>query len=209
MKLLVIGATRGIGRNLVEQTLDREHEVAALVRNPQRLNIGHKMLTVVAGDILDPATVRHAVEGCDAVCITIGIGPTRKPVTVFSEGTKNVIDAMTESSVNMLICVTGIGAGDSQGHGGFFYDKIFNPLLLKTIYEDKDRQEELVRQSSLQWVVVRPGFLTNGPLTQTYQALTELAGVTAGKISRADVAHFILNEFDQRKYILKTPLLTY
>ncbi len=209
MKLLVIGATRGIGRNLVEQALDREHEVAALVRNPQRLNIGHKMLTVVAGDILDPATVRHAVEGCDAVCITIGIGPTRKPVTVFSEGTKNVIDAMTESSVNMLICVTGIGAGDSQGHGGFFYDKIFNPLLLKTIYEDKDRQEELVRQSSLQWVVVRPGFLTNGPLTQTYQALTELAGVTAGKISRADVAHFILNEFDQRKYILKTPLLTY
>ncbi len=209
MKLLVIGATRGIGRNLVEQALDQEHEVAALVRNPQRLNISHKMLTVVAGDILDPATVRHAVEGCDAVCITIGIGPTRKPVTVFSEGTKNVIDAMTESSVNMLICVTGIGAGDSQGHGGFFYDKIFNPLLLKTIYEDKDRQEELVRQSSLQWVVVRPGFLTNGPLTQTYQALTEQAGVTAGKISRADVAHFILNEFDQKKYILKTPLLTY
>ena len=209
MKILVIGATRGIGRNLVEQALDQDHEVAALVRNPRRLNISHKMLTVVAGDILDPATVRQAVEGRDAVCITIGIGPTRKPVTVFSQGTKNVIDAMTESSVNMLICVTGIGAGDSQGHGGFFYDKIFNPLLLKTIYEDKNRQEELVRQSSLQWVVVRPGFLTNGPLTETYRVLAELADVTAGKISRADVAHFILNEFDQKKYILKTPLLTY
>ena len=209
MKLLVIGATRGIGRNLIEQALDQDHEVAALVRNPQRLNFSHERLTVVTGNILDPAAVRQAVEGQDAVCVTIGIGPTRKPVTVFSQGIKNVIAAMQDSSDRMLICVTGIGAGDSQGHGGFFYDKIFNPLLLKTIYEDKNRQEELVRHSDLQWVVVRPGFLTNGPLTGTYRALTQLAGVTAGKISRADVAHFILNELDQKKYILKTPLLTY
>ena len=110
MKLLVIGATRGIGRNLVEQALDQEHEVAALVRNPQRLNISHERLTVVAGDILDPAAVRQAVEDRDAVCITIGIGPTRRPVTVFSQGTKNVIDAMQASAANKLICVTGIGA---------------------------------------------------------------------------------------------------
>ena len=209
MKLLVIGATRGIGRNLIEQALDQEHEVAALARNPQRLNLSHERLRVVAGDILDPATVNQAVEDRDAVCITIGVGPTRRPVKVFSQGAKNVIDAMTDASVDMLICITGIGAGDSHGHGGFFYEKIFNPLLLKTIYEDKNRQEELIRNSGLQWVVVRPGFLTNGPLTGTYRVLTQLAGIRAGKISRADVAHFILNEFDQKKYISKTPLLMY
>jgi putative NADH-flavin reductase len=81
--------------------------------------------------------------------------------------------------------------------------------LLKTIYEDKDRQEELVRNSDLEWVVVRPGFLTNKPLTGTYRALTELQGVTAGKISRADVAHFILSEIKEKAYLFKTPLLTY
>lgn len=209
MKLLVIGATRGIGRNLIEQAIDRKYAVTALVRNPGRLNIRHERLTVVAGDILDPEAVSRAVKDRDAVCITIGIGPTRRPVTVFSQGTKNVIAAMTDSSAGILICVTGIGAGDSQGHGGFFYDKIFNPLFLKTIYEDKNRQEELVRDSSLQWVIVRPGFLTNGPMTGTYRALTRLEGVTAGKISRADVAHFILNEFDQKKHLSKTPLLMY
>jgi putative NADH-flavin reductase len=209
MKLLIIGATRGIGRNLVEQALDQKHAVTALVRRPQRLNINHKRLTAVPGDILDPPAVKRAVEGQDAVCITIGIAPSRRPVTVFSKGAKNVIDAMTHSTVNLLICVTGIGAGDSKNHGGFFYDKLFNPLLLKTIYEDKDRQEELVRNSSLEWVIVRPGFLTNGFLTGTYRALTELEGVTAGKISRADVAHFILSEFDQKRYLSQTPLLTY
>jgi putative NADH-flavin reductase len=209
MKLLVIGATRGIGRNLVEQALDQEHEVTALVRNPRRLSISHEKLAVIAGDILDPEAVKQAVEGRDAVCITIGIGPTRRPVTVFSRGAKNVIDAMTHATANMLICITGIGAGDSKNHGGFFYDKIFNPLLLKTIYEDKDRQEALVRNSNLEWVIVRPGFLTNGPLTGTYRALLEMEGVTARKISRADVAHFILNEIDQKKYLSKTPLLTY
>jgi putative NADH-flavin reductase len=209
MKLLVIGATRGIGRKLIEQALDQDHEVAALVRNPRRLNISHERLGVVAGDILNPAAVHQAIAGRGAVCITIGIGPTRRPVTVFSQGTKNVIDAMTDSSVNMLICVTGIGTGDSQGHGGFLYDKIFHPLFLRNIYQDKNRQEELVRNSGLQWVVVRPGFLTNGPLTGRYRVLIQLSGVTAGKISRADVAHFILNEFDQKKYISKTPLLMY
>jgi putative NADH-flavin reductase len=209
MKLLVIGATRGIGIRLVELALEENHRVTALVRNPEKLTAGHDRLNVIKGDIRDREAVGHAVENQNAVCITIGINPTRKPVTVFSQGAKTVIEAMADSAVNQLICVTGIGAGDSNGHGGFFYDRIFNPLLLKTIYEDKDRQEALVRDSNLEWVIVRPGFLTNGPLTGTYRVLVDLGGVRAGKISRADVAHFILNEIKNRAYRLKTPLLMY
>ena len=209
MKLLVIGATRGIGRRLVELALDECHTVRALVRDPGRLPVSQDRLSVIKGDIRDREAVNRAVEDQDAVCITIGINPTRKPVTVFSEGAKTVIEALANSDVNQLICVTGIGAGDSKNHGGFFYDRIFNPLLLKTIYEDKERQEALVRNSNLEWVIVRPGFLTNGPLTGTYRVLIDLAGVTAGKISRADVAHFILNEIKEKAYLSKTPLLTY
>jgi putative NADH-flavin reductase len=193
MKLLIIGANRGMGRRLVELALDESHTVTALVRNPEQLTVRHDRLSVIAGDIRDKEAVNRAVEDQDAVCITIGINPTRKPVTVFSEGAKTVIGALTHTDANQLICVTGIGAGDSKNHGGFFYDRIFNPLLLKT----------------LEWVIVRPGFLTNGPLTGTYRVLIDLAGVTAGKISRADVAHFILNEIKQKAYLSKTPLLTY
>lgn len=209
MKLLVIGATRGIGRCLLELALDGDHTVTALVRDPARLRLSHDRLKVVKGDILESAAVRRAVEDQEAVCITVGINPTRKPVNVFSEGAKNVIEAMMRSAAKQLICVTGIGAGDSKDHGGFFYDRIFNPLLLKTIYADKDRQEALVRNSNLEWVIVRPGFLTNGPLTGTYRVLVDLADARAGNISRADVAHFILNEFKDKHYISKTPLLTY
>jgi putative NADH-flavin reductase len=209
MKLLVIGATRGIGCRLVELALDENHHVTVLVRDPEKMPVRHDRLHMIKGDIRDRDAVTSAADDQDAVCITIGINPTRKPVTVFSEGAKTVIEALTHADANQLICVTGIGAGDSKNHGGFFYDRIFNPLLLKTIYEDKERQEALVRNSNLEWVIVRPGFLTNGPLTGTYRVLIDLAGVTAGKISRADVAHFILNEIKEKAYLSKTPLLTY
>jgi putative NADH-flavin reductase len=209
MKLLIIGATRGIGRRLVELALDEGHAVTALVRNPEHLTVRQDRLSVIKGDIRDKEAVNRAVKDQEAVCICIGINPTRKPVTVFSEGAKTVIEALTHSDANQLICVTGIGAGDSKNHGGFFYDRIINPLLLKTIYEDKERQEALVRNSNLEWVIVRPGFLTNGPLTGKYRVLVDLEGVRAGKISRADVAHFILSEVKDKAYRLKTPLLTY
>jgi putative NADH-flavin reductase len=139
----------------------------------------------------------------------IGIGVTWKPVTVFSEGTRNVLEAMRREGVRRLICVTGIGAGDSKGHGGLLYDCLFKPLLLKTIYVDKDRQEALIQASEADWTIVRPGFLTNGPLTMKYRVIADLIGVTCGKISRADVAHFILEELTANRYLGQTPLLTY
>ena len=164
---------------------------------------------MIQGDIRDAAAVDRATEGQEAVISSIGIMPTRKPVTVFSAGMQNVLDSMNKNGVKLLIGVTGIGAGDSRGHGGFFYDKIFQPLLLKTIYQDKDREEALVRGSGVDWIIVRPGFLNNGPVTGEYRVLTDVAGVKAGKISRADVAHFILGQLDSRKYLRQTPLLTY
>lgn len=209
MNILIIGATRGIGAQLLDQSLAKKLDITVLARNPASMESSSEHLRILPGDIADADAVNAAVEGQHAVCITIGQGPTRKPVTLFSQGTGNVIAAMKRHSVGKLICVTGIGAGDSKGHGGFFYDRIINPLLLKTIYEDKDRQEALVHDSQLQWVIVRPGFLTNGVRTETYRALTELQGITAGKISRADVAHFILTQLDSMTYSAKAPLLTY
>lgn len=209
MNLLIIGASRGIGLQLLEQALSAGHTVTAMARHPQKAAQSRERLRAVAGDILDATKVQQALMGQEAVCLTIGVNVTRKPVTLFSQGTQNVLTAMTKQGVRRLICITGIGAGDSKGHGGFLYDRIFKPLLLKTIYEDKDRQEALIKASQLDWTIVRPGFLTNGPLTGKYRVIKDLTGLTAGKISRADVAHFILAELRDNHYLRQTPLLTY
>jgi putative NADH-flavin reductase len=209
MRILIIGATRGIGLQVLKQALLKNHDITVLARVPKKVPIEHERLKVIEGDVRDNRAVGSATEGQDVVISCIGIMPTRKPVSVFSEGIKNVLEAMEKNGVRLLISVTGIGVGDSRGHGGFFYDKVFQPLLLKTIYEDKDREEALIKDSKVNWIIVRPGFLTNGPETAKYRALTDMTGDKAGKISRADVAHFILNQLDSSEYLSQTPLLTY
>ena len=176
MNLLIIGASHGIGWQLVQQSLQAGHAVTALARRSRNLPAEMERLRVVTGDILDPLKIGEVMAGQEAVCLTVGAGVTFKPVAVFSQGTQNVLAAMAGHGVRRLLCVTGIGAGDSKGHGGFLYDRIFNPLLLKTIYQDKDRQEALIRASGTDWTIVRPGFLTNGPLTGSYRVLTDLKG---------------------------------
>jgi len=208
MNILIVGATRGIGRQVLEHALVSGDNVTALVRDPQRLATRHERLRVVKGDILDANSVAVAMAGQNAVCCSIGVKVPWPKIRVFSEGTKNLLRAMKQAGVKRLICVTGIGAGDSRGHGGFFYDRVFYPLVARPIYADKDRQESLIRASDVDWTIVRPGFLTNGPLTKSYRALTNLTGVTAGWISRADVAHFILTELRSNQYLKQAPLLT-
>lgn len=209
MNILIIGCTRGIGLELLKQTLAAGHLVTALARTPDKITIRHENLCVVEGDIVDPLSVNKVMKGQDAVCITIGVPITFKPVSVFSVGTAIVIEAMKTHGVQRLICITGIGAGDSKGHGGFLYDKIFKPLLLKTIYEDKDLQEQHIEESDLDWVIVRPAGLTNGPKTGDYLILTHLEGITAKRISRADVAHFMVQELAQPDFSRRAVLLTY
>ena len=209
MKILIVGATRGIGRQVLDQALAARHAVTALVRDTRRLDAQHDRLKVVQGDVLDANAVALAMAGQEAVCCSIGVKMPGIHVTVFSEGTRNLLGAMKKSGVRRLACVTGIGAGDSRGHGGFLFDSLFYPILLRTVYADKDRQESLIRASGVDWVIVRPGFLTNGLLTGRYRAITDLAGVTAGKISRADVAHFILQQLVAPSQLRQTPLLTY
>jgi putative NADH-flavin reductase len=191
MKIAIIGASRGIGAELLKAAMQDSHEITALVRDPATLNISPPGLKIIKGDILNPSSVAAVIAGQEAICICIGIPPTRKPVDVFSRGTQNILDAIGKESNQKLILVTGIGAGDSKGHGGFFYDRILNPLLLATNYADKDRAESIVKPSNIDWLIVRPGFLTNGPRTGKYRVIDNLSGVTAGKISRADVADFI------------------
>jgi putative NADH-flavin reductase len=208
VNILVIGASRGIGAHLVEQALAGGHRVTALVRNPSTFKQTGGLLQVVQGDIRDPDAVYRATVGQDAVGLAIGCRPSCTPISLFSTGTAHVLAAMRAHRVGKLVCVTGIGAGDSRGHGGFVYDRLIRPVLLRTMYDDKERQERAIRESDRDWVIVRPVFLTNGPLTGAYAVRTDLAGVRAGKISRADVAHFMLGQMTAMNWRHMAPLVT-
>jgi putative NADH-flavin reductase len=192
LRILVIGGTSGVGLETVKLALNRGHQVTAMARHPERLTLVHDRLAIVKGDVLDAASVGTAMTGHDVVVFTISIGPTRKPVTVFSQGASNILEAMQKLGVPQLIAVTGIGAGDSRGHGSFTYDHFIRPFLLKTMYEDKDRSEVLVRDSNVNWTIVRPGFLNDDASESSYRVVTDMRDITAGDISRADVAHYIV-----------------
>ncbi|WP_370277811.1 NAD(P)-dependent oxidoreductase [Pontibacterium sp.] len=209
MRLLVIGASRGIGLQVVHKALEEGHQVTACARSIRDLGLCHPNLQIQRADVLDFFALQRIVPGHDAVVIALGILPTFEKVRLFSEGTRNLIDSMHAARIKRLVVVTGIGAGDSKGHGGFLYDRLFQPFVLRTIYQDKERQEGLIRKSNLDWTIVRPGFLTNGAATKHYQVITDLDGVVAGKISRADVAGFILHELEEPSYQQQAPVLCY
>jgi len=208
LRLLVIGGTSGIGLETARLALKRGHEVAAMARRPERMTLSHPNLILFKGDVTDPIAVDEAVKDRDAVIFTIGMGPTQEPVTAFSTGTKNVLDSMHRFNVGQLVMVTGIGAGDSRGHGTLVYDWFVRPILMDTVYEDKNRSEALLRESTVDWVIVRPGFLNDDAATGNYRVIRDLEGVTAGDISRADVAHFMLAAVEDEEYWGETVLLT-
>jgi putative NADH-flavin reductase len=209
--LLVVGASRGIGLETVRRALAAGHSVRAFARNAAAIEIEAAGLEKIPGDALDPPAVAKAIAGVDAVIEALGESKGPQAVlagsTLFSRATRILIDAMRAHSVRRLVAVTGLGAGDSRGHGGLLYDALIFPLVLKRIYDDKDVQEQMIKASGLDWTIVRPGLLTSGPATGKARVLTEPAQWRMGSVSRADVADFLVREAFERRYVGKTPLL--
>ena len=209
--VLIIGASRGIGLETVKVALQAGHSVRALARSAGRILIDLPTLEKITGDALEMPTMKRALTGVDVVIQSLGIsaGPEiiLKPTQFFSTATRMLVAAMEEAQVKRLICVTGFGAGDSRDRGGFLYSVAFH-LLMGRIYDDKDAQERIVRRSKLDWVIVRPVILTNGPKTSAYRALVDPRDWTCGFVSRADVADFLVKQIDDNTFLHKTPVLT-
>jgi putative NADH-flavin reductase len=211
-KLLIVGASQGIGLEAVKQALVRGYRVRAFARSANRMAIVHPNLEKRAGDALDPENVAAALEGVDAVIQAIGIAPGPRmmfgPIKLFSTATHILVSAIRQTRLKRLICVTGFGAGDSRERIGCVPSIPFR-LLLGRAYDDKDLQEQIVRNSGLDWTIVRPVLLTNGRKTGRYEVLDDPHRWRGGLISRADVADFLIANVDDRSYVGRTPVVTY
>lgn len=210
MKVMVLGGAGRVGRLVVAEALERGHDVLALVRNAAKLaDLRHPHLTVMPGDVLDDRVLQRISLGYDAVVQTIGAPPARA-TTVFSDSTKVLLEVMQTNGIKRLVAITGIGAGDSKGHGGFLYDNIVYPLFTKPLYEDKTRQEELIKASGLDWVIVRPVSFVEGPSRPgMLRVATKLDGVTLTEVSVGDVAKFTVDQLTSNEYLHQTPLIGY
>ena len=205
MDIAVFGATGGTGHQVVEQALAAEHTVRALVRTPSKLGIAHDNLIVIAGNVLDTAKVTETIQGVDAVVCSLG-SSSDNPKDIVSQGTQNIVNAMLHAHVPRLIVISSLGVGDSKKQIPFTF-KLIASTFLRGVMADKERQEAIVKGSDLDWTIVRPGGLTDGPKTGGYTFGLD-PKIKANQISRADVADFILKQLTDDTFVHKTPAIT-
>jgi putative NADH-flavin reductase len=208
MRVLIIGATKGIGLETTRQALQAGHDVRALARSATAIAISNPSLEKMRGNALKAEDVEAALVGVDVVIQTLGVGLGElfRPVHLFSDATRVLIAAMRSQGVKRLICVTGFGAGDSRASISCLQRLPFQ-IVFGRAYDDKSLQEQLIKESELDWTIARPGVLTSGPRTGHYQILSEASQWRNGSISRADLAEFLIRQIGDQTYIRKAPVL--
>jgi nucleoside-diphosphate-sugar epimerase len=206
LRVLVIGATGGTGRQLVQQALDQGHQVTAFVRNPSKVKIAHANLQVVKGDVLEYSSVEAAMRGQSAVLCALGHKRFFYPNKIQSNGMRNILRAMKVCDAPRLICETALGIGNSVGRLGLPHTFFILPLILPFYMWDKLRQEELITASDRDWIIVRPGVLTNGDVGGNYRHGPKVGSyLWPVKISRGDVASFMLKQLTDDTYVGAAP----
>lgn len=209
MNVLVFGASGGTGRELVKLALSQRHRVTAFVRDPHRFEITHANLTVTAGDVVDSARVEQAVRGQDAVMSALGSSRSLKRHPALADGVRNIVKAMEDDGVRRLVYLSILGVSDSGRQLGWLDRYVVVPLVLRNVVTDHAIEEGIITPSSLDWVIVRPPRLTDGPKTGRYRGGEGIkTGWMTASVSRADVADFMLRQAIEEKYIHRAPAVT-
>ena len=206
--VLIVGASKGIGFEALRQAIAVGHQVRAFSRSANRIDVFDANLEKRRGDALSEADIDAALGDIDVVVQTLGVGAGDlfQPVSLFSDATRILVSSMERRGIKRLITVTGFGAGESRDAISCLQFVPFR-LFLGRAYDDKGVQERLIKNSRLDWTIVRPGILTNGPRSGHYKVLVKPSQWHNGFISRADVADFIVNSIDSEKYVRQAPVL--
>jgi len=205
MRIAVFGGTGGTGQQVIEQALDAGHQVSALVRDPNRLSEASQQADIIVGDVLNTQDVSETISGAEAVVVSLG-SRSDSPENTVSEGTQKVIACMQEIGVKRLIVVTSLGVGDSKDQVPVAFKLVIKTVMRK-IMADKERQEQFVQNSGLDWIIIRPGGLSDDPASGAYIFGTD-ESIIAGRVSRADVAEFILRNLTDDQFLGQAVAIT-
>ena len=210
MKIAVFGASGRTGRLITSGALERGHAVTALVRAPDRLGALRERVRIVQGDVLDGGAVSDAVDGQEAVLVALGVAVKKSDPAVNSLGTLNIIRSMQRYGVRRLVVLS---SGSTQPgrdpNVPWYFDHIVKPLFLKHSFADLRRMETSVRQSELDWTLVRASQLVDGPARGSYRAEPGYSLPGGAKIARADVAAFMLDELERRDNVAHALAIAY
>jgi putative NADH-flavin reductase len=203
MNITIIGASAGIGLETVKRGLNRNHSITTLSRS--EIEIAEKQsINVLLGDATNKADLLNSIQNAEALIITLGTGKNMKTTTLFSDFAKLIVEINSEKKIDIpVIFVTGFGAGESKNYVSWLV-KLFLKYLLKDVYADKTKMEEIITHSDLNWTVVRPGRLLDKELTEKYRIENKLfKGIKIGGINRADVADFLIKQAEKQTELKK------
>jgi putative NADH-flavin reductase len=206
MRLAIFGGTGGTGLELTRQALEKGHNVRVLLRNPNRMPLTNANMRLVLGSVLDHESVTKTVLGADAVLSCLGQGTLLRNTRVCSVGTRLIADVMKEQGVRRLVVESAFGAGESLVLASLVERLLFATLLWAP-YEDKNLMEPEIKASGLDWTIMRPTMLTNGPRTGRY-VVTVGKRPEAARVSRADVAAAMLRTVEERLWVGESPTVT-
>lgn len=206
MKIVIFGSNGATGRVLTKQALDAGHSVTAVTRHPEAFPFRDTRLNVMGGDVYDLALVERAVAGQDAVLSTLGVPFSRKPITIYSRGMANIVQAMKQAGVRRVVCVSSSAAGTNHDTGaGFIFDKILQPIVMSTIgqttYADMKLMEKFLRESDVDWTIIRPSGLFETETVTDYRVAED--HIRRQFTSRADLADCMLQQLTTEQYSRK------
>jgi putative NADH-flavin reductase len=201
MKVLVIGAGGKSGRLIVEKALAAGHTVTAFVHTAEdaQKHPFPEDVTVVAGDVRNRSLLQSAMQGCNGVIDAIGGTTPFLDTDLESSAAKVVLEVMEQTGAKRLVVISVLGAGESKGQAGFLYEHLMMPVFLRGALKDKNAMEGEVRQSHVEWVLVRPPILSDSDATGSVRIVPP--GETAHKITRADLAQFLVDQLTSDKFL--------
>jgi putative NADH-flavin reductase len=210
VRIVIFGAAGATGRALVTQALTQGHQVTAFVRTPAKFELKHAGLNMVQGDVADAAAVERALFGQDAVLCALGAATPLKRDKTLLNGMDNIVRAMERSGPSRLIYLSFLGVSGGREQLSLLGRHVVAPLILRNVVTDHEAKENIITRSGLDWTIVRPPRLTNGPHTGAYRHGDNIkAASVIPMISRADVADFMLLQLDDRAYLRKAPAVMY
>lgn len=207
-KILIFGATGGTGKELIHQSLSKGHKVTAFVRSPEKLQVQNTNLTIVKGNVLNYDKVHEAMVGHAIVFSCLGM-PASDKSKLREEGTANIVKAMEAHQVKRFICQTSLGFGDSKEVLPWHMKYLIVPFILKNAFKDHEAQETVIQNSKTEWTIVRPGNMTNGKKTGKYKFGFLPTEQIKLKISRSDVADFMLRQIENMDFLYKKVGISY